>query len=64
MGLILGGGKEVYMGPGTHDFDGDSLLLPGPDGNGSMLVAICLQEVHMDAFKKHFYQDICEIERE
>lgn len=57
-GLDFGWGKEVYMGPGTHDFDGDSLLLPGPDGDGSLLVAICLQETHMDAFKKHFYQDI------
>lgn len=63
-GLDFGWGKEGYMGPGTHDFDGDSLLLPGPDENGSMLVAICLQEVHMDAFKKHFYQDIWEIKRE
>ncbi|CAJ1941772.1 unnamed protein product [Sphenostylis stenocarpa] len=57
-GVDFGWGKEVYMGPGTHDFDGDSLLLPGPDGDGSLLLALCLQEVHMDAFKKHFYEDI------
>ncbi|KAK7291875.1 hypothetical protein RIF29_07375 [Crotalaria pallida] len=57
-GLDFGWGKEVYMGPGTHDFDGDSLLLPGPDGDGSLVVAICLQVVHMEAFKKHFYEDI------
>ncbi|XP_027333546.1 spermidine hydroxycinnamoyl transferase [Abrus precatorius] len=57
-GLDFGWGKEVYMGPGTHDFDGDSLLLPGPDGDGSLLVALCLQVAHMDEFKKHFYQDI------
>ncbi|KAJ8747338.1 hypothetical protein K2173_013161 [Erythroxylum novogranatense] len=25
-GLDFGWGKEVYMGPGTHNFDGDSLL--------------------------------------
>ncbi|KAL9325954.1 hypothetical protein ACSQ67_006599 [Phaseolus vulgaris] len=31
-GVDFGWGKEVYMGPCTHvhDFDGDSLLLPGP----------------------------------
>ncbi|XP_020225697.1 spermidine hydroxycinnamoyl transferase [Cajanus cajan] len=57
-GLDFGWGKEVYMGPGTHDFDGDSLLLPGPDGDGSLLLALCLQVLHMDAFKNHFYQDI------
>ncbi|TKY54546.1 Spermidine hydroxycinnamoyl transferase [Spatholobus suberectus] len=57
-GVDFGWGKEVYMGPGTHDFDGDSLLLPGPDGDGSLVLALCLQVVHMDAFKKHFYEDI------
>ncbi|XP_004507883.1 spermidine hydroxycinnamoyl transferase [Cicer arietinum] len=57
-GLDFGWGKEVYMGPGTHELDGDSLLLPGPDNDGSLLVAICLQEAHMDAFKRHFHQDI------
>ncbi|KAK7329762.1 hypothetical protein VNO77_23941 [Canavalia gladiata] len=57
-GIDFGWGKEVYMGPGSHDFDGDSLLLPGPDGDGSLLIALCLQVVHMDAFKNHFYEDI------
>jgi len=57
-GLDFGWGKEVYMGLGIHEeLDGDSLLLPSPD-DGSLLVIICLQEIHMDAFKKHFYQDI------
>ncbi|KAJ7955518.1 spermidine hydroxycinnamoyl transferase [Quillaja saponaria] len=57
-GLDFGWGKEVYMGPGTHDFDGDSLLLSSPNDDGSVVVAICLQEIHMKAFKKHFYEDI------
>nr|AFF57840.1 hydroxycinnamoyl-coenzyme A shikimate/quinate hydroxycinnamoyltransferase 2 [Pyrus x bretschneideri] len=57
-GLDFGWGKEIYMGPGTHDFDGHSLILPSPDGNGSAIVALCLQVAHMDAFKKHFYEDI------
>ncbi|PNX81201.1 hydroxycinnamoyl-coenzyme A shikimate/quinate hydroxycinnamoyltransferase [Trifolium pratense] len=56
-GLDFGWGKEVYMGPGTHDMDGDSLLLPSHEDDG-LLVAICLQEVHMDEFKRHFYEDI------
>ncbi|KAH0993427.1 hypothetical protein GBA52_004910 [Prunus armeniaca] len=57
-GLDFGWGKEIYMGPGPHDFDGDSLLLPSPDGDGSIVLALCLQVAHMDAFKKHFYEDI------
>ncbi|KAF5726414.1 hypothetical protein HS088_TW22G00092 [Tripterygium wilfordii] len=57
-GLDFGWGKEIYMGPGTHDFDGDSLLLQSPDGDGSLILAICLQVGHMDAFKKYFYEGI------
>ncbi|XP_065858450.1 spermidine hydroxycinnamoyl transferase [Euphorbia lathyris] len=57
-GLDFGWGKEIYMGPGTHDFDGDSLLLPSHQGDGSLILAICLQVIHMDAFRMHFYEDI------
>ncbi|CAK8564109.1 unnamed protein product [Lathyrus sativus] len=57
-GLDFGWGKEVHMGPGTHEIDGDSLLLPSHEDDGSLSVAICLQEVYMDAFKRHFYEDI------
>ncbi|RDX76205.1 Spermidine hydroxycinnamoyl transferase, partial [Mucuna pruriens] len=57
-GIDFGWGKEVYFGPAKHDFDGDFVLLPGSDGDGSLLVALGLQLQHMDAFKKHFYQDI------
>ncbi|KAF3452760.1 hypothetical protein FNV43_RR03193 [Rhamnella rubrinervis] len=58
-GLDFGWGKEIYMGPGTHDFDGDSLILPDDrGGDGSLLVALCFQAQHMDAFKQYFYGDI------
>ncbi|KAM7268677.1 hypothetical protein ACFE04_010843 [Oxalis oulophora] len=57
-GLDFGWGKEIYMGPGTHDFDGDSLILPCHGEDGALVVALCLQEVHMEAFKKYFYEDI------
>ncbi|KAI4379831.1 hypothetical protein MLD38_006077 [Melastoma candidum] len=57
-GVDFGWGREVYMGPGNHDFDGDSLVLSGPKGDGSVVVALCLQVQHMDDFKKFFYQDI------
>ncbi|KAJ6759163.1 SPERMIDINE HYDROXYCINNAMOYL TRANSFERASE [Salix koriyanagi] len=57
-GLDFGWGEEIYMGPGTHDFDGDSLLLPSPNEEGSVILAICLQAAHMEAFKQGFYEDI------
>ncbi|KAG8373925.1 hypothetical protein BUALT_Bualt11G0075900 [Buddleja alternifolia] len=57
-GLDFGWGKEIYMAPGTHDCDGDSLILPGYDGDGSLVVALCLQAACMEDFKKFFYEDI------
>ncbi|KAL8539200.1 hypothetical protein ACS0TY_000991 [Phlomoides rotata] len=57
-GVDFGWGKEMFMAPGTHDGDGDSVVLPGYDGDGSLVVAICLQVECMDDFKKFFYQDI------
>ncbi|CAL5341192.1 unnamed protein product [Camellia sinensis] len=57
-GVDFGWGKEIYMGPGNHDFDGDTLLLPSHNEDGSLVVALCLQVDRMDAFKKFFYEDI------
>ncbi|CAI0398098.1 unnamed protein product [Linum tenue] len=57
VGLDFGFGKEVYMGS-THEFDGDTMLLPGRDGDGAIVVAICLRVDHMEAFKRCFYGDI------
>ena len=56
----FGWGKEIYMGPGPLDFDGDSLILPSHDGDGSVVVALSLQVAHMDAFKNYFYEAIAE----
>ncbi|CAL1367009.1 unnamed protein product [Linum trigynum] len=57
VGLDFGFGKEVYMGS-THEFDGDTMLLPSRDGDGAIVVAICLRVDHMEAFKRCFYGDI------
>ncbi|XP_073152778.1 spermidine hydroxycinnamoyl transferase-like [Henckelia pumila] len=57
-GLDFGWGNEMYMSPGPHDGDGESLTLPGQDGDGSMVVALHLQAAHIEDFKKFFYQTI------
>jgi shikimate O-hydroxycinnamoyltransferase len=57
--LDFGWGNEIYMGPPeAHDIDGNSFILQSPDGDGSLMVILCLQVAHMDAFKRHFYEDI------
>lgn len=57
-GADFGWGKEIHMGPGTHESDGSSLILHDKDEDGSLVVALCLQLRHMQDFKKLFYQDI------
>ncbi|XP_028751356.1 spermidine hydroxycinnamoyl transferase-like [Neltuma alba] len=57
-GFDFGWGKEQYMGPGPYEDDGNCLLMHSPEGDGSVVVAMCLQEAHMDEFKKLFYQDL------
>lgn len=60
IGFDFGWGEEVYKSPGTHDFDGDVLILPGQDedDDGGLVVSVCLQVQHMEAFKKYFYEDM------
>ncbi|XP_016465713.1 spermidine hydroxycinnamoyl transferase-like [Nicotiana tabacum] len=58
LGLDFGWGKEIHMSPGTHEYDGDCVILPGKEGDGSLTVAIILQAVHVDAFKNFFYEEI------
>ncbi|KAG9134710.1 hypothetical protein Leryth_001020 [Lithospermum erythrorhizon] len=57
-GMNFGFGNEVCMAPGHHESDGDCLILPGRDEDGSLIVAVCFQAEYMDAFKKIFYKEI------
>ncbi|KAD2394139.1 hypothetical protein R6Q59_013161 [Mikania micrantha] len=58
-GVDFGWGKEIFTGPGTNDAeDGDFLILRGEEGDGSLIVALCLQVRHMEDFKRVFYQNI------
>ncbi|XP_058734819.1 spermidine hydroxycinnamoyl transferase-like [Vicia villosa] len=57
--LDFGWGNELYMEPGIHDMlEGESFILPSSHDDGSLMIFICLQEVYMDAFKRHFYEDL------
>ncbi|KZV19184.1 spermidine hydroxycinnamoyl transferase [Dorcoceras hygrometricum] len=57
-GADFGWGKEIHLGPGMMGFDGKTFIIPGQNGDGSFNVAIWLQEEHMPAFKKCFYDYI------
>ncbi|KAI4350345.1 hypothetical protein L6164_004809 [Bauhinia variegata] len=54
----FGWGKPLRMVPVMRDGDGKSFIMPTPDGDGSLILALRLQTLHMEAFKKFFYQDI------
>lgn len=58
--LDFGWGKEVYMSLGTHESDGDCVIIPGKVMDESLSVALCLQDSHIEAFRKFFYADIKE----
>ena len=57
-GADFGWGKPVYMGPGVLNADGKIFIIPGPNSDGSFVLAVRLQTAHMEAFKKFFYEDI------
>ncbi|XP_022949717.1 spermidine hydroxycinnamoyl transferase-like [Cucurbita moschata] len=54
----FGWGKPCYVGPATLNADGKSFIMPAPDNDGGLIIAIRLQKKHMDDFKRHFYEDL------
>lgn len=54
----FGWGDEFFMTPGSLGFDGRFFLIPSPTRDGSFIFPLRLQEEHIDAFKKYFYEDI------
>ncbi|RDX80835.1 Spermidine hydroxycinnamoyl transferase, partial [Mucuna pruriens] len=57
-GPDFGYGRAVYMGPGVVKGDGRAFIMPGSAGNGSVLIAIRLQNGHVEAFKEFFHKDL------
>lgn len=56
--MDFGWGKEAYFGPGELKLEGESVLFESRDGDGSLVLLICLFIKHVDAFKKYFYEDL------
>ncbi|KAB1225182.1 Spermidine hydroxycinnamoyl transferase [Morella rubra] len=54
----FGWGKPTYVGSGVLRNDGKSFILPSPEDDGSLIIALRLQTEYMDSFKKFFYQDM------
>ncbi|KAG9137392.1 hypothetical protein Leryth_017726 [Lithospermum erythrorhizon] len=57
-GVDWGWGKEINMVPGAVASDGKFFIIPTGDGDGSFNVLIGLQVEHMEAFQRHFYEDM------
>ncbi|KAK4425084.1 hypothetical protein Salat_1702200 [Sesamum alatum] len=57
-GVDFGWGEKIYMGPVDYGSDGYCVISSsgGHDYHGSVVVIVCLQEAHMGAFKKFFYE--------
>jgi hypothetical protein len=52
----FGWGRPVFMGPGGIAREGLGFVLPSPEGDGSISVAISLQAEHMDKFRKLVFE--------
>lgn len=51
----FGWGRPIFMGPGGIPYEGLSFVLPNPNNDGSLSVAISLQTEQMKVFEKLFY---------
>ncbi|KAL8056319.1 hypothetical protein ABFX02_04G112000 [Erythranthe guttata] len=51
----FGWGRPIFMGPGGIAYEGLSFVLPSPNNDGSLSVAISLQAEHMKVFEKLLY---------
>ncbi|KAK1269217.1 Shikimate O-hydroxycinnamoyltransferase [Acorus gramineus] len=51
----FGWGRPVFMGPGGIPYEGLAFVLPSPNGDGSLSLAISLQSEHMVRFQRLLY---------
>ncbi|XP_051132517.1 spermidine hydroxycinnamoyl transferase-like [Andrographis paniculata] len=61
----FGWGREFYMSPVNYGHEGECVILPGKGNsdsnssiNKSIDVKVCLQDRHLEAFKKFFLQEL------
>ncbi|XP_058111560.1 shikimate O-hydroxycinnamoyltransferase-like [Magnolia sinica] len=50
----FGWGPPIHMGPAALGYEGKAFLMPTPEGDGSLLLAIRLQVAHMKTFMDSF----------
>ncbi|KAJ0030104.1 hypothetical protein Pint_14407 [Pistacia integerrima] len=53
----FGWGKPIYMGRAIISLEGTSFILPNPSYERSLSLIICLENHHMELFKKFFYSE-------
>ncbi|TXG69469.1 hypothetical protein EZV62_004404 [Acer yangbiense] len=51
----FGWGRPIFMGPGGIAYEGLSFILPSPNTDGTLSVAIALQPQHMKLFEEFIY---------
>lgn len=52
----FGWGRPIFIGPGGIALEGLAFALPSPTNDGSLSIAISLQEDHMKLFQKYLYE--------
>ncbi|KAJ7961520.1 spermidine hydroxycinnamoyl transferase-like [Quillaja saponaria] len=54
----FGWGGPLYIGPALLNADGKSFIMSCPSEDGALTIALRFQTIHMESFKKFFYDDI------
>ncbi|WOH01139.1 hypothetical protein DCAR_0520520 [Daucus carota subsp. sativus] len=51
----FGWGRPIFMGPADILYEGTIYILPSPKNDRSMTLSVCLEDSHMELFKKFLY---------
>lgn len=52
----FGWGRPIFMGPASILYEGTIYVIPSPDNDRSVLLALCLDADHMPLFEKYLYE--------
>lgn len=51
----FGWGKPIFMGPASILYEGTIYIIPNPNDDRALKLAVCLDSEHMSLFKKYLY---------